>query len=788
MLYDYDFLKKLDEYRTKTIYARIIALSHDETPMETIEGRITQGSVNLDGASSVRRTCSLTMVANNYDYNNYLWGLNTKFKLEIGVENLVDLNYPSIIWFKQGTYFISSFNTARNTTSFTITIQGKDKMCALNGEIGGALTSSVDFGTIEEIDKTTNTRRLIKLPLKDIIKNVVSMYGGEPAHNIIINDLDMVGLELLEYRYDENTPLYLYRDAKSGSIFNNVILGNNKSAVDEDGKTYTTLDEIDETQLDMLVNPMSGSNNPTAFYFDGDSKPYYLARIKFGDTAGYRFTDLVYPGDLIGNVGESLTSILDKIKNILGDYEYFYNLDGQFIFQKKKIYVNSSWSPVTKDSEGKTYITDSSPVAYTFKNGELVTTFNNNPNLANLKNDFSVWGSRTSLSGAAIPVHMRYAIDQKPEKYVSITVSSSDKDLEDYNNKYGTTVTGQSSITYTIDDYDWREIIYRMAQDYYKYAHILNDFEYKLIEANPNYPTGKTGYENYYIDLISFWRELYDPTLNKENKEKLEEDLNDATLLVVEKKAAIKDAQDKVGDAKTALEEYKKDTEDPDPAELQEYANAIAAAEEALRQAETEFNVAKNELDEIENQLLRYQNYYYEENETYKWWNTTVYEAPQNLNFWFDFLDSNGELSQFSVKNVGCRPKAVNDSNVKAIYFRETPNIIFSRDITEVSQRSSAYTYVNIGAGKEDTMFAISSQGKSAKTVVDELLYQHGYCIESTTINTIPIYYLEPNVKIQVIDEATKLDGYYTVSKLSIPLAYNGTMTITATRAASLEI
>jgi hypothetical protein len=39
-------------------------------------------------------------------------------------------------------------------------------------------------------------------------------------------------------------------------------------------------------------------------------------------------------------------------------------------------------------------------------------------------------------------------------------------------------------------------------------------------------------------------------------------------------------------------------------------------------------------------------------------------------------------------------------------------------------------------------MFSISAQGKSAKDKVDELLYQHGYCIESAIITTIPIYYL----------------------------------------------
>ena len=143
-----------------------------------------------------------------------------------------------------------------------------------------------------------------------------------------------------------------------------------------------------------------------------------------------------------------------------------------------------------------------------------------------------------------------------------------------------------------------------------------------------------------------------------------------------------------------------------------------------------------------------------------------------------------GELSQYSVKNVGCRPKAINDSSVKAIYFRETPNVIFTTDFDKDRDESSAYTYINAGRAGMNTMFSISAQGKSAKQEIDDLLYKHSYCIESATINTIPIYYLEPNSKIHLIDEETNLDGYYNVSKLSIPLTYNGTMSITATKAA----
>jgi hypothetical protein len=45
-------------------------------------------------------------------------------------------------------------------------------MCGLNGEVGGTFTSSLDVGIMEDIDANGN-RRIIHLPLKDIIRNVV---------------------------------------------------------------------------------------------------------------------------------------------------------------------------------------------------------------------------------------------------------------------------------------------------------------------------------------------------------------------------------------------------------------------------------------------------------------------------------------------------------------------------------------------------------------------------------------------------------------------------------------
>ena len=95
---------------------------------------------------------------------------------------------------------------------------------------------------------------------------------------------------------------------------------------------------------------------------------------------------------------------------------------------------------------------------------------------------------------------------------------------------------------------------------------------------------------------------------------------------------------------------------------------------------------------------------------------------------------------------------------------------------------NDGYTYILISPAMEE-YFVISSKSKSAQDELDDLVYQHAYCNESITINTIPIYHLEPNIKISVYDEKSKINGEYIINKMTIPLNYNGTMTIMATRA-----
>ena len=785
MLYDKEFLLKLDKSKNKTIYARITALQFNESPIEYIEGRVTGGSINIDGASAIRRTCSLTMVAQDFDYNDYYWGLNTKFKLEVGLENLVDSTYPDIIWFNQGIYLITSFNTSRSTNNFTISINGKDKMCLLNGEVSGSLESSVDFGAIEE-ESADGVWTIRKIPIPEIIRNAVHVYAGEPYWNIVINDLDTYGLELLEYRY--NIPMYLYRRPNS-IVFDNVIIENNSSVfyIEDGNGGYkdVKLKDLDYNHLDLLVDTLTGSPTPQYVYdkVDNEYIPYIFAKIEYGQTAGYRVTDLTYAGDLIANIGESLTSVLDKIKNMLVEFEYFYDLDGRFVFQKKRSFINTLWTPISTDEQGNYVVMENlmtaSATAYTFSGGELITAFNNNPNLLNMRNDYSIWGQRTGVSGAAIPVHMRYAIDNKPKKYTQITVDDLESKLviDNYNLKHGTTLTGQSSsevTTFTAEEYDWREIVYQMALDYYKY-NILDDFELRLIKANPEYPTGQTGYEPYYIDMQGFWRQLYNPSLQGDIR-KAEDDIKSLEQITIDLSKEIADLEMRISELNQKLLD---DTISEDEcSEMVENKEKLRIKRDRLGVTETNLASLNEQLEDLKSDI---ENYYQDGDR--KYWNRDVFESPETINFWFDFLDTPGELQQFNVKTVGSRSKAINDSTVKSIYFRETPSVIFTNNISE-EDWLTGYKYIQVPEANMESMFTISAQGKSAKNRLDELIYQHGYCIESATINAIPVYYLEPNTRIYLHDEETNLDGDYIISKITLPLSYDGTMSITATKAA----
>ena len=51
------------------------------------------------------------------------------------------------------------------------------------------------------------------------------------------------------------------------------------------------------------------------------------------------------------------------------------------------------------------------------------------------------------------------------------------------------------------------------------------------------------------------------------------------------------------------------------------------------------------------------------------------------------------------------------------------------------------------------------------------------------TIQAIPIYYLEPNIRINVQDPASGIFGDFMIQTISLPLTIDGQMNITASKA-----
>ena len=786
-LLDNIFLEKLFTAYDREIYAKITALNFDEFPTEEISGKVTGGSINVDGTSACRRTCSLTLVANEVNINDYYWGLNTKFELQIGLTNRIDEKYPDIIWFKEGIYLITTFSTALGTSSYTINIQGKDKMGLLDGTIGGSLTAlSYDFGREDYTDENGVSHRR-KLPIRDIVTELIHEYAHEPWENIIVQDLDDFGVELLQYRGTTTNPLYLFFNINSQEVEQMTLDGS--FTVYKGRQISCTISNIENIVFEVNdkgeevkgkyynLNELYTVSNPTAFKLNrnDEEENYYIIKITTGQTCGYRMTDITYAGDLIANVGETVVSVLDKICKMLGDFEYYYDTDGKFIFKRKNQYIYKSFNHHTTTESSQSYVENSayiSPTVWDFTGSTLVTSFNNTPNLSELKNDYSLWGTRKSLTGNDLPVHLRYAIDKKPIYYKTLrgdaygTTTFIDQIRDQITKEAHDEETINRRIEEKLKDIiivDWREIIYQMAIDYRRFNH-CDDFGLKVQEVNGKqfdgkyiYPRGVTGYEQYYIDIEGFWRQIYCPQY-------------DYTTITL--------SENQYVNAKPG-EYFVKywNTDDENCYEARYLYKDITTADLTYN------DISNGVLHTVSSPYNLTTTYYYkpDPNEWIDGWNPIVDNSPESLNFWFDFLDDGGDIERYGTSFVGDRPKAVNDSMIKSIYFRETPTLIFTDNIAKIDKKLG-YSYLQYSPAMA-SLFTMSAQGKDAIDVLYEHLYKNSYCIESVTVNALPIYHLEPNNMINILDTRAGINGTYVMTKFTLPLTYNGTMSITATKA-----
>lgn len=626
-------LEKLVNEKIQTTYAKIITYSFDEKPLSSIEGRVSGGSIQANGASAVRRTLSLSMVAkpeiaNIENLDNEI-AINKKVKVYIGrlVEN-------EIMWFNCGFYVISSASVNQSTSGWTISISGKDKMALLDGTAGGTLPTAVTFHEIFE-DLGDGNYKIDYPTIYQIIQEAVNHYGEIPLHDIIINDLEKVAKVLI--KYIGGKPIYF-------------------------------------------------AENYASFAYAEDA--VHTQKYTYGQDVGYEFTAFTYPGELVLAAGATVVNLLEKICQILGNYEYFFDLDGRFIFQEKKNYLNTV-SPIAYLVPQDYIQSYSTEAAYEIKDSDALVSLTRSPRYEDIKNDFVVWGKNPS----GVDIHYRLVIDEKPvlnkcKKYMWSVVNDMG-DVINYLYTDTNTKPAEAKELVASPCEEWREEIYRNALE--RQAQVQST-------------------EPYDAEMLAFWRLLYDP----DNKD-----------------------------------------------------------------------------------------WVYADYPEYNHWNPDVREDPASLVFWIDFIDTTSEVGKYAVSQIGRRMKVVNNDNIKILFTKQIPPIVFIPDYQEVADLLEIeYTNAEDAAEKVreycaanetnyffqlspqvESSFVHSSTGPSAFDEIRNLLYQ--YLIYNTTISIscLPRYWYEPNNMIYLENRENGIQGNYVITQYSLPLTYNGTMSITMTQA-----
>ena len=677
-LKDKDFLKKLDLEKNKTTYVKIIVLTEDELPIRTIEGQILSGFLNIDGNSSMRRTCNLTFIAleNENDLTNIdnILSINKKIKIEIGIENNINDRYDKTIWFKQGVYIIVQPSITHNLQSATITLSCKDKMCLLNGECGGALPASVIFNTYDQLDEDGNIIE-ISNPIYDIIETLLLFYGHENINNIVINDIPKEIKQIVRWTgsqnlyYNTNTDMYTLNYQ---TVIDNIIENN---------------DNYDENIL----------SNPDAARTEIEKNNWII--FNYNDDIGYSFVDFVYPGELVSGIGESIVSILDKIKNTLGNFEYFYDIDGNFVFQEVKNYLNTSYTntSIYEKNNGKideyyqnnlsilnndNYYIDldiNGKSIYDFTEGNgLISSYSNSISYTNLKNDFHIWGKNNN----DYPIHYHLAIKQKPQ------ISQ----------------TGRKVIL-------------------------------------------------------------------------------------------LKGADDKLN-GKIKLNSSKQDDEDADKFNLIKIDNYIAADWRAeLYLQGLELLRDKKRPDQYQQEILDLFDSIYDfsiENKdgTYGAFKTDIINSPNNLLYFIDYLEPSERIIDCSIDSIGQKVYTYSYDKINKLYESIVPNIIIM-NIKDEDEKNNKIVNKCIEEGQsfsnvDDNIYskiAFNTSGYAADISARDLLYQYTNYNSTINIQSIPIYYLEPNRRITIYDKSSNIQGDYVIKTISLPLDGKSNMTISATKA-----
>lgn len=698
-LNDASFLYDFDRLRVKEQYVKITALHFiKETELESLEGKITGGSLNVAGNSPVRRTGSLSLIADERtshptDLNSVI-ALNKKVKIEVGFLN--DTKYylnHEILWFPLGIYVITDASTSHGIDGTSVSINFVDKMCLLNGDVSGKLPAAIDLKNVEYIDKDGQIATY-EATMFQMIMELVNHFGGEQLGKIIISDLPATAPMIVSWA-NEDENVYFY-------------------PIDGEKKHWKT------------VKYPSTEDDPTGLP-EGTLGPY-----TFGELVGYQYTSYTYPAkELEAQPGDSICSVLDNIIKVLGNnYEYFYDVYGNFIFQEIKNYLNTTQATIDlKKIENSDYLLDRSQTKsiYSFEDNQLISSINNAPQYSLIKNDYIVWGERKIGDGEPLPLRYHLAIGQRPKTgNIYRVLLGKDNAIEgcpirletdaerlalvdplyDYyyhvveTDKIWQWVRKMNSEGQYIEGSEWK-----IAEQVSFNTIVTNDYRTELylqgLSVAPIGGSDGTLNKDYYIELQGNWDEMFELVTDSSGRAQFTDQWKQSAL--------------------------------DNPYSLTYFLDIIDSGAK-ISELSIE-NIGRR--TEVENASTSGCNCIFASAET-----------P-----FFYFIDKDDKESEKYVRDIlGCSYIYINDDSAEVPLYSDT-------DFIQDGKQVAAFDEVR------------------------NLLYQYTSYNESINFSGIPIYYLEPNTRITVRDVDSDVYGDYIINSITLPFDVNEEMSITATRA-----
>lgn len=159
---DYD----LSQLKVRNQRIKVDLLNFNFQTINSLEGKVTDGSISIDATSDIRRTCNITLVVedstNIIAPGGQVW-LDKFIKVYVGTDN--PRNGNKTVWNNMGLFLINNPESVYNATTNTITFEGLDLMAKLTGRRNGQLPAVTTVVPAES-------------KVADVVKQTITQLGG----------------------------------------------------------------------------------------------------------------------------------------------------------------------------------------------------------------------------------------------------------------------------------------------------------------------------------------------------------------------------------------------------------------------------------------------------------------------------------------------------------------------------------------------------------------------------------------------------------------------------------